>query len=120
MRSVNAVLRRSVVGALVRAAVGATLVLMLVGLPAPRVYADDSFTYANIEGTTVVLAELGYTYSSILEPNHTAVVNLHDGSLGVQFMFHGEAGRCVRIVMKSPDFDPFLVIRYGSPNGEQF
>src|SRR5712691_6598519 len=91
----------------------------LLATPAATAWADEPLTIVQSEGEPVILAEVGYEYWSKLSSSHVASVRLKDGSLGMVWMFHGNAGQCVQITMASSDFDPYVVLRFGSRFGDQ-
>ena len=94
------------------------LVGFLLMVPALTVFADE-VTVISIEGTPVSVTQVGTHNTSTLNPRNKDTVELHDGSRGEVWGLQGRAGQCVDINLSSPDFDPYLVLRFGAPFGEE-
>jgi hypothetical protein len=112
-------LKRDVFGGMRR---GRLLAMALAGLvlaaPAVNVYAEE-VTVLNIGGVPVSVTRVGTHNTSTLSARNGDTVKLNDGSRGEIWGFEGQAGQCVDINLSSPDFDPYLVLRFGAPFGEE-
>jgi len=96
----------------------AMLAGLLVAAPAATALAEE-VTVLNIGGVPVSVTRIGTHNTSSISPRNGDTVKLQDGSRGEIWGFEGQAGQCVDINLTSPDFDPYLVLRFGEPFGEQ-
>jgi hypothetical protein len=71
-------------------------------------------TTVDVQGVPVHPVQYGFIYTSSLT---TTDVLLQDGSRGELWMFEGTAGQCTEIIMKSSEFDAYLVLRQNAPFG---
>jgi hypothetical protein len=88
---------------------------LLLGAPTLSARAQGApVTTVTVQGVSVHPAQYGFIYNSSLTTTDTL---LQDGSRGELWMFEGIAGQCTEIIMKSPDFDAYLVLRQNAPFG---
>jgi hypothetical protein len=112
-------LRRKVFGGMRRGRIVATVLAgLLLAAPAVSAFAEE-VTVLTIEGVPVSVTHLGTHNTSTIHPRNQDTVKLQDGSRGEIWGFEGRAGQCVDIKLSSDDFDPYLVLRFGAPFGEQ-
>lgn len=88
---------------------------LLLGAPTPGAHAQNPpVTTVDVQGVPVHPAQYGFIYTSSLT---TTDVLLQDGSRGELWMFDGTAGQCTEIIMRSSEFDAYLVLRQSAPFG---
>jgi hypothetical protein len=61
----------------------------------------------------VSLAQIGYTYTSFIDPSNSATIQRGNGPRAEAWRFQGRVGQCVDITMRSDDFDSFMGV-YGN------
>jgi hypothetical protein len=89
--------------------------VLLLDAPGVAVHAQGApVTTVNVQGVSVHPVQYGFIYNSSLT---TTDILLQDGSRGELWMFEGSAGQCTEIIMKSGDFDAYLVLRQNAPFG---
>jgi hypothetical protein len=88
---------------------------LLLGAPILDAHAQGApVTTVDAQGVPVHPVQYGFIYNSSLT---TTDVLLQDGSRGELWMFDGVAGQCTAIIMKSSEFDAYLVLRQSAPFG---
>src|SRR4051794_26979736 len=86
---------------------------LLLAAPAVSAFAEE-VVVVNIGGVPVSVTRMGTHNTSTISPRNGDTVKLNDGSRGEIWGFEGQAGQCVDITLRSDDFDPYLVLRFGA------
>ena len=68
-----------------------------------------------VEGVSTYHLRFDELYQTNLSPSDVA---LSDGSRAMLWQFTARVGECLTFRMNSPDFDAYLLLRYGQPFGE--
>jgi hypothetical protein len=106
---------RSWRSSVVAAVVGVTAVLGSILLPAQS--AEAAVQHIRVDGKPVTVTSVGSNNWGSLAPNNIDTVVLKDGSRGSYWSFDVRPGQCVRMTMRSEDFNPYLSLRTGGPDG---
>jgi hypothetical protein len=99
----------------VAAAVGVTAVLGSILLPARS--AEAAVQHTRVDGKPVTITSTSSHNWGSLSPNNVDTVVLKDGSRGSYWSFSARPGECVQMTMRSGDFNPYMSLRTGAPDG---
>ena len=96
-----------------RLALALATALLLRSLGEAAYAQGTSVQIVDVQGVPVYVAQYGFTYNSSL----TTTSMLQDGGPGEVWMFEGLTDECSEIIMRSTEFDSYLVLRQNVPFG---
>ena len=99
----------------IAAVVGVTAVLGSILMPAQS--AEAAVEHISVDGKPVTVTSTNSHNWGSLSPNNVDTVILKDGSRGSYWSFSMGSGECVKMTMRSDDFNPYISLRTGAPDG---
>ena len=106
---------RSWRSSVVAAVVGGTAVLASIVMPAHS--AEAAVQRIRVDGKPVTVTSTSSHNWGSLSPNNIDTVVLKDGSRGSYWSFDVRPGECVQMTMRSSEFNPYMSLRTGAPDG---